>query len=108
MPFNVFLTDDARHDLEELYEHITLYDVAGNADYVLTQIEKVFSNLSKTPDRFVFPKELLSLGIREFREVFFKPYRIIYSIRDRNVYILLIVDGRRDLQALLQRRILEA
>ena len=108
MPFNVFLTDDARHDLEELYEHITLLDVPGNADYVLTQIEKVFSSLSETPDRGVFPKELLSLGIREFREVFFKPYRIIYSIRDSNVYILLIVDGRRDLQALLQRRILEA
>jgi len=108
MSFNVFLTDDARHDLEELYEHITLYDVPGNADYVLTQIEKVFSSLSETPDRGVFPKEFLSLGIREFREVFFKPYRIIYSIRDSNVYILLIVDGRRDLQALLQRRILEA
>jgi toxin ParE1/3/4 len=51
---------------------------------------------------------LLNLGIREFREVFFKPYRIIYSIRDSNVYILIIVDGRRDLQALLQRRVLEA
>ena len=108
MPFNVFLTDDAAHDFEELYEYITLLDVPGNADYVLTQIEKVFSSLSEAPDRGVFPKELLSLGIRDFREVFFKPYRIIYSIRDSNVYILLIVDGRRDLQALLQRRILEA
>jgi len=108
MPFNVFLTNDATHDLEELYEYITLHDVPGNADYVLTQIEKVFSSLSEAPDQGVFPKELLSLGIREFREVIFKPYRIIYSIRDSNVYILLIVDGRRDLQALLQRRILEA
>ena len=108
MPFNVFLTNDATHDLEELYEYIALHDVPGNADYVLTQIEKVFFSLSEAPDRGVYPKELLNLGIREFREVFFKPYRIIYSIRDSNVYILLIVDGRRDLQALLQRRILEA
>jgi toxin ParE1/3/4 len=61
MPFNVFLTNGATHDLEELYEYIVLHDVPGNADYVLAQIEKVFSSLSEAPDRGVFPKELLSL-----------------------------------------------
>jgi toxin ParE1/3/4 len=50
----------------------------------------------------------LSLGIREYREVFFKPYRIIYRVMDKNVYVLLIVDGRRDMQSLLQRRLLDA
>mgnify|MGYP000873504275 FL=1 len=108
MPFTVLLTNGATKDLEELYEYITLHDVPGKADYVLTEIENAFSSLSESPDRGVYPKELLSLGIREFREIFFKPYRIIYSIRANNVYIMLIVDGRRDLQALLQRRILEA
>jgi hypothetical protein len=44
----------------------------------LKQIEKTFSRLSKFPDRGTHPKELLALGIREYREVFFKPYRIIY------------------------------
>jgi toxin ParE1/3/4 len=50
----------------------------------------------------------LSLGIREYREVFFKPYRIIYRVMDKNVYVLLIVDGRRDMQSLLQWRLLDA
>ena len=63
---------------------------------------------SKSPERGAYPKELVLLGIREYREVFFKPYRIIYRILDKNVYVLLIVDGRRDLQLLLQRRLLEA
>ncbi len=107
MPFAVLLTNGAAKDLEELYEYIVLHDVPEKADYVLAQIENAFSSLSESPDRVVYPKELLSLGIREFREIFFKPYRIIYSIRGSNVYIMLIVDGRRDLQALLQRRILE-
>ena len=48
------------------------------------------------------------LGIREYREIFFKPYRIIYRIMKKNVYVLLIVDGRRDMQSLLQRRLLDA
>jgi toxin ParE1/3/4 len=47
------------------------------------------------------------LGIREYREVFFKPYRLIYRIIGNKVYIMLIVDGRRDMQSLLQRRLLE-
>ncbi len=102
----VFLTDDATRDLEELYEYITLHDVPGKANYVLAQIEKTFSALSSSPDRGAYPKELSNLGIREFREVYFKPYRIIYTVRESNVYVLLIVDGRRNLQALLQRRLL--
>ena len=63
--------------------------------------------LSESPERGAYPKELVLLGIREYREVFFKPYRIIYRILDKNVYVLLIVDGRRDMQLLLQRRLLE-
>lgn len=31
-----------------------------------------------------------SLGIREYRVVFFKPYRIIYRVMEKNVYVLLI------------------
>ena len=53
-------------------------------------------------------KELLTLGIREYRQIFFKPYRIIYRVMEKNVYVLLIVDGRRDMQSLLQRRLLDA
>lgn len=106
-PFAVLLTDDAAGDLEELYHYIAKHDAPGKADYVLQQIEETFSSLSEFPERGAYPKELLALGIREYREIFFKPYRLIYKIMDRNVYVFLIVDGRRDLQALLQRRLLQ-
>ncbi|UCC54312.1 MAG: type II toxin-antitoxin system RelE/ParE family toxin [Anaerolineaceae bacterium] len=108
MPFAVLLTNDAARDLNELYDYITEHDSARKADYVLEQIEKTFSTLSEFPERGVYPKELLKLGIREYREIFFKPYRIIYRIMDKNIYVLLIVDGRRDMQSLLQRRLLDA
>ena len=108
MPFTVLLTNDAAHDLNELYDYIAVHDSFRKADYVLEQIEKTFSTLSKFPERGVYPKELLKLGIREYREIFFKPYRIIYRVMDKKVYVLLIVDGRRDMQSLLQRRLLDA
>ena len=108
MPFRVLLTNDAARDLEELYDYIALHDAPRKADYVLDQIEKAFSKLSEFPERGAYPKEMLTLGIREYRQIFFKPYRIIYRVMEKNVYVLLIVDGRRDMQSLLQRRLLDA
>ena len=108
MPFQFFLTEDAARDLEDLYDYIEWHDVPGKADYVLDQIEKAFSSLSENPERGAYPKELLAIGLREYREIFFKPYRIIYRIVDENVYVMVIADGRRDMQTLLQRRLLQA
>jgi toxin ParE1/3/4 len=104
----VLLTAGAVRDLEELYDYIALHDLPGKAERTLEKIEKTFANLSDSPERGVYPKELLALGIREYREIFFKPYRIIYRVQKNNVYIFLIVDGRRDMQALLQSRLLQA
>ena len=108
MAFAVFLTNDAALDLDELYDYITLHDAPQKAEYVLGQIDRVFSRLSKFTERGAHPKELPALGILEYREIFFKPYRFIYRVMDKNVYVLLIADGHRDMQTLLQRRLLEA
>jgi len=107
MLFEVLLTADAANDLEELYDYIGIHDSPGKAEQVLAKIEKTFDSLSESPERGAYPKELLALGIRDYREIFFKPYRVIYRVMGDLVYILLIVDGRRDMQALLQRRLLE-
>ena len=108
MSFEVLLTRDAEHDLEELYDYIAAHDSAGNADRVLDRIEKALRALSTFPERGPYPRELLALGIRDYRQIFFKPYRLIYRIVERCVYVYLIVDGRRDLQSLLARRLFEA
>jgi toxin ParE1/3/4 len=102
----VLLTADAERDLEELYDYIAKHDAPGKADYVLTRIAQAFDGLAESPNRGAYPKELLELGIRDFREIFFKPYRIIYRVLDDLVYVMLVVDGRRSLQEFLQRRLL--
>ena len=108
MSFKVFLTRDAARDLEELYDFIAHHDAPGKAEHVLAHVEKAFAGLSESPERGSYPKELLVLGIRNYREAFFKPYRIIYQVSGKSVHVLLVVDGRRDMETLLQRRLLEA
>ncbi|MFZ2170584.1 MAG: type II toxin-antitoxin system RelE/ParE family toxin, partial [Methylococcaceae bacterium] len=58
------------------------------------------------PDRGSIPKELLSLGIRQYRQVIEKPYRIIYETFVDKIVVHAVLDGRRDMQSLLMQRIL--
>ena len=106
MPYKVLLTHDAVNDLEELFTWILRKDCSEAAEHVLDKIEEVLKRLSELPERGTHPRELSMLGIREFREVFFKPYRIIYRVERSTVYVYLIADGRRDIQTLLSRRLL--
>jgi toxin ParE1/3/4 len=105
--FDVFLTDDAARDLEEIYERIAEHDGPFKAGHVLDRIEQVVDSLAAFPDRGAHPKELLELGIHDYRQTFFKPYRVIYRVVGQRVYVYLIVDGRRDMQVVLARRLLE-
>lgn len=103
----VLLTADAERDLEDIFDYIAGRDSPA-ASRVLDRIEKSIAGLCSMPERGSFPKELLGLGIRDYRQVFFKPYRLIYRVVGARVYIYLIVDGRRDMQGLLARRLLGA
>jgi len=105
--FSVFVTKDAACDMEEIDRYISTHDTPSKADRVLDRIEAALKSLAESSNRGTYPKELLELGIREYRQIFFKPYRIIHRVLGRTVYVMLIVDGRRDLQTLLHRRLLE-
>lgn len=106
MPFEVLLTADAVRDLEEIVGWIAAHDAPAKADGVLDRIEAAIAGLAQLPERGAHPRELLALGIRDYRETFFKPYRIIYRVEGRRIYVYLIADGRRDMQPLLERRLL--
>ena len=108
MAYAVFLTGDAEVDLQELYDYVAQSDCIQAADHVLSRLEELASALAADPLRGSIPKELRSLGIDEYRQVFFKPYRIVYRVLDERVVIYLITDGRRNMQSLLARRLLRS
>lgn len=107
-PYQVLLTKGAEQDLESIYDYIAEYDSQAHANYVLDALMEIVEGLINFPDRGTYPKELSGLGIQDFRQAFFKPYRIIYRVIAQKVYIVLITDGRRDMQTLLSRRLLGA
>lgn len=107
MAYAVVLTTDAARDVRDIDAYIAWRDSAEAACAVVEGLGQVFAGLGENPQRGNYPKELLSLGIREFREMHFKPYRVIYRVIDQTVYIMCVADGRRNMQRLLLKRLVQ-
>ena len=106
MKFSVMLIQEAEDDLFDIYGYILNNDSPAHAEYVLLKLQEACVSLDEIPERGHMPPELERIGITEFKEIQFKPYRIIYEIEKKTVFIHCILDGRRDVQDLLERRLL--
>lgn len=106
MSFEVRLSPDALADLADIYDWIAANDGAARAAHVQDRILAAIAALARHPERGAHPKELLELGVRDFRQTYFKPYRIVYRVEANRVDVYLVADGRRDMQSLLARRLL--
>ena len=106
MKYNVFLISDAEEDIFEIYNYVAANDLPGNADALFDNLHKTCLKLESFPERGHIPPELERINVLGFLEIHFKPYRIIYQIIGNEVYIHSILDGRRDIQDILQKRLL--
>jgi toxin ParE1/3/4 len=106
MNFVVKFTPGARKDLRSIHDYIARNDSLEHADTVARKIIKEALSLGMAPARGAYPAELLAVGRRDVRQVFFKPYRILYKVRGEIIFIAVIADGRRDMQSLLARRLI--
>jgi toxin ParE1/3/4 len=104
--YSVHLIIDAEDDIWDVYRHVARNDSVEKADRLLDSLEKTILGLENLPLRGHYPPELERIGVLEFREIFYKPYRIIYQIIKSDVYVHCVIDGRRDLTDLLQERLL--
>jgi toxin ParE1/3/4 len=108
MSREVSLTKDAERDLGEIYLYIAEHDSRASADRVLERLVQATDALRTSPDRGTYVNELRSLGISEYRQILFKPYRLIYRVHAKQVIVYVVADGRRDMESLLARRLLGA
>jgi toxin ParE1/3/4 len=108
MPLEIQITRNAAIDLERIHDYLSEAEGRAAADYVVRRILEVGRTLAEHPLRGTHPRELLAMGNREFRQAYFKPYRVIYKVLGNRVVIVLIADGRRDMKALLNQRLLSS
>jgi len=103
---DVQLDLDAEDDLFDIYTYVALSDSPEQADRLFDDLKRACFSLRTLSLRGHIPPELQDIGVSQFREIRFKPYRIFYSINRSTVTIHCVLDGRRDMQTLLQERLL--
>ena len=106
MKYTVYLVEDAEKDLVDLYRYVAQNDSPEKTDRLLDNLEQTILKLGTMPGRGHFPPELERIGVREYREILYKPYRVIYQVKKSEVFVHCVLDGRRDLQDILQSRVL--
>lgn len=106
--YTVVIDAGAERDLEEIVDYIAEHESIDRAIDIGARIENSIAGLATFPNRGAHPKELVEYGNRDFREIYFKPYRILYRVVRSEVIVVLIADGRRDMHSLLDRRLLES
>ena len=104
--YQVRVVAAAERDLDEIYEYIAQEASPARADKVFERLREQVNGLALQPERGSWPRELLALGIRDFRQLVMRPWRVIYRVVGDQVVVLLIADSRRNLKTLLERRLL--
>ena len=104
--YKVIIDPQAKTDLKEIFVYVSVNDSLESANKLLDRIEETCFKLERYPERGHIPPELRQTGIKNYLEIHYKPYRIIYEIDDKLVYIHSVIDGRRNIQEILNNRIL--
>jgi toxin ParE1/3/4 len=104
--FQVILTAGAARDLADIDEYLDRSAGPRIAIDTLGRLERRCEELGQFPERGNIPPELEALGIRDYRELHERPYRIIYRVVGSEVVVYIVADGRRDFRSLLEQRLL--
>ena len=106
MIYNVNLTETAMKDLEEIVSYISDNDSIDRATDLYRRLKSACFKLEKFPHRGHIPTEIKFSGSQNFLEIIYDLYRIIYEIREDAVFVHSVLDGRRNIQEILNERIL--
>lgn len=103
MSVEIIWTKMAKNDLNEIVEYIA-------NDSIEIAFEKYYKFKESTDQLYQFPEqgrivpELRNENILKYRELIISPWRIMYKIEKSKIYIMAVIDGRRNIEDILMKR----
>jgi len=104
--FEILWAAVAENDLLGIVDYIA-EDDPGIALETLYKIKARTAKLDHSPRRGRIVPELLKQGISRYREIVIKPWRVIYRIEEKKVFVVSAIDGRRNVEDILLARLLK-
>jgi toxin ParE1/3/4 len=103
--YSINITQSAENDLDEIILYIA-QDNTQTALKILDRLQKKIYSLENYPERGRRVPELLDKNIKDYRELIETPWRIIYKIDNNDIYILRVIDGRRNVSEILMNNLM--
>ncbi|KGP74773.1 plasmid stabilization protein [Desulfosporosinus sp. Tol-M] len=100
---HVFWAETAQGDLRKIIEYIAL-DNSIQARRVYLAIKQKADDLRQMPLQGRIVPELRYYNIIIYRELISPPWRIIYKTEKNKVWVLAVIDGRRNVEEILLER----
>jgi len=101
--YKVLWTANARKDLEEIIEYIA-HDSIETVKKQYEKIKETVKQLSLFPEKGRMIPELVEQNIRKYRETIISPWRLMYKVENKIVYVMAVIDGRRNIEDILLKR----
>lgn len=105
--YEVIWSETSEKDLMGIVEYIA-EDSPSDAFEIFKEIKQRASSLYAFPDRGRIVPELKDQGIILYRELIVPPWRIIYRISEKTVYVLSVLDARQNVEDILLRRLINS
>ena len=100
-------SETSEKDLTGSVEYIAA-DSPSNAFEIFKEIKKKASRLYTFPERGRIVPELKDQGIVLYRELVVPPWRMIYRISKKTVYVLSVLDSRQNIEDILLKRLIRS
>ncbi|HAK47438.1 MAG TPA: plasmid stabilization protein [Spirochaeta sp.] len=101
----IIWTKTARNDLNEIVEYIA-NDSVEIALKKYFEIRESTKQLNKFPEQGRIIPELKNENLIRFREIIISPWHLMYKIENKKFYIMAVIDGRRNIEGILMKRML--
>ena len=102
--YDVVWSNIAETDLKNIVEYIA-DDSPSNALKIFRRIKQKASSLYTYPERGRIVPELRDQGILQYREIVISPWRILYRISEKSVFVSSALDSRRNIEDILLKRL---
>jgi toxin ParE1/3/4 len=103
--YEIIITENAEQDLKEIILYVAQRDIKIALDIYERLQAKAFS-LRTFPEKGRIVPELNDHNIFQYHEVIENPWRIIYKIENNQVLIITVLDGRRNVEDILLKKLM--
>lgn len=101
----VHVAPEAERDITAIFEYLLEVEGLEVAKELTEALDEAIQSLSALPRRGKYPPELQAEGITLFREIQCHPWRIFYRAAEKDIWVLAVLDGRRNIAQLLPERL---